>query len=85
MKNNLKLYAIFDQHNGLDSDQRKQFPFYLLESFLPKSVDFKGLTVISASANNEYHLKVAAKGEWPQFIMNEGYSDEEWEVKNIRE
>ena len=52
-----------------------------MESFLPSTAAWKSaLIVISASANNEYYLKVAAKGEWPQFIMNEGYADEEWEV-----
>lgn len=41
--------------------------------------------VISASANNEYHLKVASDNEWPQFVINHGFSSEEfqvWEDKN---
>jgi hypothetical protein len=33
--------------------------------------------VVSASANNEYYLKVANDGRWPQLIFNRGFTDAE--------
>jgi len=78
---NLNLYAVFDQHNGLSVTQRTAFPFNLVESVLPSLTAWKSaLVVISASANNEYHLKVASDNHWPQFIINNGYSEEEWKA-----
>lgn len=73
----LRLYAVFDQHNGMSAETRKQFPFSLVESVLP---DFwhSALVVISASANNSYHLKVASDNKWPEFTMNHGFTDEEF-------
>jgi len=38
------------------------------------------LVIISASANNEYHLKVASDNQWPQFVINRGFSSEEFQV-----
>jgi len=34
--------------------------------------------VISASANNKYFLKVASDNKWPQFIMDNGFNEEEF-------
>jgi hypothetical protein len=73
----LQLYAVFDQHNGMSAETRRQFPFSLVESILP---DFwhSALVVISASANNSYHLKVASDNKWPEFTMNHGFTDDEF-------
>ena len=79
-ENKLNLFAIFDQHNALTEAERQTFPFKLPES-LPSILSWseaKTLVVISASANNEYYLKVASKGDWPQFILNEGFTDDEF-------
>jgi hypothetical protein len=35
---------------------------------------------VSASANNEYHLKVASDNMWPQFIINNGYDEDEFQA-----
>jgi hypothetical protein len=81
-ENKLNLFAIFDQHNALTEDERQRFPFELPE-FLPSMlpwIEAKTLVVISASANNEYYLKVASKGNWPQFILDEGFTHEEFGV-----
>jgi hypothetical protein len=80
-KNNFKLYAVFDQHNGLTEDNRKKFPFRIIEADLPSSGEWKdALIVVSASANNSYYLKVASDNEWPEFTITHGYSDEEFDV-----
>jgi hypothetical protein len=76
----INLYAIFDQHNGLTFEQRQTFPFKIVEHILPASLSWKrALVVISASANNEYYLKVASDNHWPQFVMNHGFSTEEFQ------
>jgi hypothetical protein len=55
----LFLFAVFDQHNGLTPDRRKQLPFSLPET-LPSIWERSALCVVSASANNEYHLTITA-------------------------
>jgi hypothetical protein len=72
----LQLFAMFDQHNGLTPDQRKQLPFSLPEN-LPEEWTRSALCVVSASANNEYYLKIANDGRWPQLIFNRGFTDAE--------
>jgi len=78
-KNNLKLYAIFDQHNSLTDHQRGQFPFNLVETTLPSSESWKNssIIVISASANNEYHLRVTSDC-YTQFLINRGFNEMEF-------
>jgi hypothetical protein len=36
------------------------------------------LTIISASANNEYYLKEAFKFQWDQFLMYDGFTEKEF-------
>eukprot|EP00727_Mastigamoeba_balamuthi_P002886 m51a1_g12595 hypothetical protein (628) ;mRNA; f:842-2999 len=72
----LQLFAVFDQHNGLTQDQRAQLPFSLPES-LPERWIRSALCVVSASANNEYYLKIAADAKWPQLVFNRGFTDAE--------
>ena len=43
------------------------------------------LLIISASANNDYFLKVAEDNKWPTKIINKGYTTEEfnsWAIQN---
>ena len=56
----LKVFFVFDQHNGLDPAIRSTFPFSLPEARLLQVSQLRGvgMVVISASANNEYYLKL---------------------------
>ena len=77
---NLKLYAIFDQHDGLTPELRCVFPFNIIQDILPSIKHWKSaLVVISATANNEYQLKVAVSNQWPQFVINHGLNEEEFQ------
>ena len=71
--------AVFDQHNGLRPDLRTQLPWKVPEGVLPSLASWKGLsaTVISASANNEYYLKVAVDAAWRRLDCFHGFSDAE--------
>jgi len=75
----LRLVAIFDQHNGLDLELRKQLPWSLPERDLPALATWKGLgaTVVSASANNEYYVKVAVDARWRRHDCYRGFTDAE--------
>jgi DNA replication protein DnaC len=64
-KNNLALYAVFDQHNGIPEDLRERFPYTLPHGFLPRNRDWRraeAQVIISASANN-YFLKTLPTGQ----------------------
>jgi hypothetical protein len=75
----LAFVAVFDQHNGLVVDLRTQLPWSLPERVLPSLASWKGIgaTVISASANNEYFLKVAVDASWRRLDCYRGFSDAE--------
>lgn len=52
----------------------------LAEVTLPAAHQWKqnnAVVVLSASANNEYVLKVASDNKWPLFIMNKGFDEVE--------
>jgi hypothetical protein len=57
---NLKVFFVFDQHNGLTPAMRATFPFSLPEVRLLYVSQLRGvgMVVISASANDEYNLKL---------------------------
>jgi hypothetical protein len=57
---NLKVFFVFDQHNGLTPAMRTTFPFSLPEVRLLHVSQLRGvgMVVISASANNEYYLRL---------------------------
>jgi hypothetical protein len=55
------------------------FPFKIIEHDLPAHWKKQALVVISASANNVYHLKVASDNHWPEFTINHGFNDEEFD------
>jgi hypothetical protein len=78
-KKKLWIFFAFDQHNSLSNDQRKTFPFSLPEGLLPALGDLRGigLTVVSASANNEYSLDIARKNTWPVELFSRGFTFEE--------
>lgn len=72
---------MFDQHNGLKTAQRLQFPFSVVEGFLPSVQEWKlnkALVVVSASANNQYFLKAAYDNYWPTFVMQKGFDEKEF-------
>jgi hypothetical protein len=58
-KNELQLYAIFDQHNAL-ANVLEKFPFCVPHRTLLNLSFWKRncVVIISASANNGYHLEV---------------------------
>jgi len=64
-KGGLKFAFVFDQHNGITPDHRRneQYPFIWLEKRMQTEANWKkrGVLVISASANNEYALQVLPK------------------------
>ena len=59
---NLKVFFVFDQHNGLTPEMRNKFPYSLTESQLLRVSQLRGvgMVVISASANNEYYVKLVS-------------------------
>jgi hypothetical protein len=72
----LKVFFVFDQHNSLTAEMRKAFPYSLPESGLLHVSQLRGvgMVVISASANNEYFLKVAAsEPPWPMHLVTSGF------------
>jgi len=75
----LRLLAIFDQHNGLEPELRAKSPWSMPERNLPANSAWKylGATVISASANNEYFLKVAVDAKWRRLDCFSGFTDTE--------
>lgn len=75
----LKLYAFFDQHNGIPLDLQTKFPFSLLNSFsaFPAWRESGATVVVSASANNEGFSRIALKEDWPILYINHGFSEKE--------
>ena len=78
-RRNLKFLFVFDQHNGLLPAQREQFPWCLPETSLLAFNTWKrlGATVISASANNDYFLKIATYGNMKRVDCYSGFNDDE--------
>jgi len=77
-KKGLKLYAIFDQHDGIPESKRSNFPYSLPHAYLPALTswsDAEAQVIISASANHSYSLKNAL--DWPTLHIHEGFSNEE--------
>jgi len=76
----LKVFFVFDQHNSLTPEMRKTFPYSLPEAGLLYVSQLRGvgMVVISASANNEYFLKVAAsEPPWPTRTVTSGFDLDE--------
>ena len=71
-----KVFFVFDQHNSLTPELRSTFPYSLPEARLLRIPQLRGvgMVVISASANNEYQLKVALQQPpLPTFQINRGF------------
>ena len=84
----LKVFFVFDQHNSLTPEMRKAFPYSLPEAGLLHVSQLRGvgMVVISASANNEYFLKVAAsQPPWPTRTVTSGFDLDELRVFLSRE
>ena len=77
----LKFVCIFDQHNGLTPTLRARSPWSLPEKSLLALASWKrlGATVIAASANNEYFLKVATTPAMKRVDCYTGFTDDEAE------
>ena len=76
----LKVFFVFDQHNSLTPEMRTKFPYSLPESQLLRVSQLRGvgMVVISASANNEYFLKLATLvPPLPTRLVTSGFDDEE--------
>ena len=76
----LKLYAIFDQHNGLPEELWTTFPFSIPHGYLPTQKEWKeakAVVVVSASASNGYFLRAAFVNQWPTLYINEGFTEAE--------
>jgi hypothetical protein len=76
----LRLYAFFDQHNGISETSRNQFPFCLPHGVFPVARFWRmasAQVVISASANNSFYLQVAVKDKWPVLYITEPFTKEE--------
>jgi hypothetical protein len=75
----LKFLFVFDQHNGLSATQRQQLPWSMLEKELLAIDSWTrlGATVISASANNDYFLKIATQPEMGRVDCYTGFTDAE--------
>ena len=77
---NLKVFFVFDQHNSLTPEMRAAFPYALPEARLLRVSQLRGvgMVVISASANNEYFLKVATmEPPMPTRVQTSGFDAEE--------
>jgi hypothetical protein len=71
---------VFDQHNSLTPEMRTKFPYSLPESQLLRVSQLRGvgMVVISASANNEYFLKLATlEPPLPTRLVTSGFDDKE--------
>ena len=76
----LKAFFVFDQHNSLTPEMRTKFPYSLPESQLLRVSQLRGvgIVVISASANNEYFLKLATlEPPLPTRLVSSGFDDKE--------
>ena len=76
----LKLYAIFDQHNGLPEELWSTFPFSIPHEYLatqPLWRKAKALVVVAASASNGYYLRTAFVNSWPTLYINKGFTEAE--------
>ena len=76
----LKLYAIFDQHNGLPEELWTTFPFSIPHEYLATQTEWakaKAVVVVSASASNGYFLRAAFVNQWPTLYINEGFTEAE--------
>ena len=79
----LKVFFVFDQHNSLTPEMRTTFPYSLPESQLLRVSQLRGvgMVVISASANNEYFLKLATmEPPLPSRLVTSGFDDQELRV-----
>ena len=79
----LKVFFVFDQHNSLTPEMRTKFPYSLPESQLLRVSQLRGvgMVVISASANNEYFLKVATmEPPLPTRLVTSGFDFDELRV-----
>jgi hypothetical protein len=84
----LKIFFVFDQHNSLDPAMRAAFPYSLPESQLLRVSQLRGvgMVVISASANNEYNLKVATiEPPLPTRLVTSGFDLDELRVFLLHE
>jgi hypothetical protein len=87
-KLNLKVFFVFDQHNSLTPKMRATFPYSLPESQLLRISQLRGvgMVVISASANNEYYLKVATmEPPLPTRLVTSGFDLNELRVFLLHE
>jgi hypothetical protein len=85
---NLKVFFVFDQHNSLTPEMRAAFPYTLPESQLLSVLQLRGvgMVVISASANNEYYLKVATmEPPLPTRLVTSGFDVDELRVFLLHE
>ena len=76
----LKVFFVFDQHNSLTPEMRATFPYSLPEARLLRVSQLRGvgIVVISASANNEYFLKLATlEPPLPTRLVTSGFDDKE--------
>jgi hypothetical protein len=76
----LKVFFVFDQHNSLTPEMRTKFPYSLPESQLLRVSQLRGvgMVVISASANNEYFLKLATlEPPLPTRLVTSGFDFDE--------
>jgi len=82
-KKGKNLYFCFDQHNALSAEQRQRFPFSLPELELESLQSLVGVAslIVSASANNEFYLKVVAKNLWPIYSVTNGFAYNEHDAK----
>jgi hypothetical protein len=79
----LKVFFVFDQHNSLTPEMRTKFPYSLPESQLLRVSQLRGvgMVVISASANNEYFLKLATlEPPLPTRLVTSGFDFDELRV-----
>ena len=80
---NLKVFFVFDQHDGLTPTLRATFPFSLPEARLLHTSQLHGvgMVVICATANNEYFLKVATmEPPLPTRLLTSGFDLDELRI-----
>ncbi len=76
----LRVFFVFDQHNSLTPAMRETFPYSLPEWQLLHISQLRGsaMVTISASANNEYYLKIATlEPPLPTRFMTSGFNLDE--------
>ena len=75
-ENELRFYAVFDQHNEISENDQDTYP-YSLPTILFHLPNFTGQVIVSATSDNSYKFRTAEKNRWPTFTIIDRFTDVE--------